>query len=69
MVRKEHSTRRSEMVKTTIICDKCGKEMPYQFSHIDFTTERHCFINKGFDLCESCAREFVKAMHMDLERH
>lgn len=54
------------MVKTTIICDKCGKEMTYQFSHIDFTTEKNCF---KFDLCESCARAFVKAMHMDLERH
>ena len=57
------------MIKTKIFCDKCGKEMTYQFSHIDFTTERSCFINKEFDLCESCARQFVKAMHMDLERH
>lgn len=56
------------MVKTVIICDKCGKEMRSQEAHIDFVTEKNLYVNKEIDLCVSCARKFCEFMNMKMER-
>ena len=60
--------------KSTIICDRCGKEVPYNvgkslYHHTSIFFDRFCLWDNGeerLDLCDDCTDKFRKWLKKDV---
>lgn len=49
------------MLKTVIVCDKCGKEINHINSKITIKYDNGTFmVSSGINLCKECYQEFMK---------